>query len=175
MSAENWTLDPATGRTNSSPLFLFLVDEVARIISNARVGDHPEGHARLIMAQLAHIHGLVPAASRSEENELAHIHGLVPAATKTSRSEENELPVIYIPLAEEGHADQSFVIGGASDPIIILVGDREFMKLRPGEVIDLRSFERLPDGSITHKRQPDRSKPKKIGWCFIRRPMRTSP
>lgn len=46
----DWT-SAADGRSNSSPLFLHLCDEVEELIRS---------EARLIMAQLAHIHGLAP-------------------------------------------------------------------------------------------------------------------
>ena len=58
--ADDWTVDPTTGRSKSSPLFERLVQEVSRIVANTRLGDHPNTCARVIMAQLAHVHGLAP-------------------------------------------------------------------------------------------------------------------
>ena len=60
VAGEDWTVDPATGRCNSSPHFQQLTDRVESLIANCRLGDHPRGHAGLIMAQLAHVHGLAP-------------------------------------------------------------------------------------------------------------------
>lgn len=54
----DWTRDPETGRSNSSQEFLALVAEVERLIRNHRLGDNPRDTAVLIMAQLAHRHGL---------------------------------------------------------------------------------------------------------------------
>ena len=67
MSEHDWTTDPETGRSNSSPLYLALFAEVARLIRDGAAGSvlKPEwvnGKAGLIVAQLAHVHHLVPAA-----------------------------------------------------------------------------------------------------------------
>jgi len=64
----DWTFDPETGRTNSSPLFRSLVSEVARLLGDGASGyilDRRwiEGQAQLIMAQLAHVHHLAPVAA----------------------------------------------------------------------------------------------------------------
>jgi hypothetical protein len=64
-TAADWTIDPETNRSNSSPLFRSLVDEVARLIREGAAGGvlKPEwvyGKAGLIVAQLAHVHHLAP-------------------------------------------------------------------------------------------------------------------
>ena len=59
----DWTVDPETYRSNSSPEFRQLVSEVARLIKNeahSLLNGQVESAARLIMAQLAHKHGLAP-------------------------------------------------------------------------------------------------------------------
>ena len=61
--SEDWTVDTRTGKSNSSPTFLMLVDEVTRLIKDDAhylISTGPQGTARLIMAQLAHVHGLQP-------------------------------------------------------------------------------------------------------------------
>lgn len=62
-SVKDWTVDPKTGRSNSSRLFHELEREVGRIIRNeahALIRGDTEGVARFILAQLAHRHGLGP-------------------------------------------------------------------------------------------------------------------
>jgi dihydroneopterin aldolase len=62
---DDWTIDPETHRSNSSPEYLRLVEHVARLIRNSAhdlIGGRAESVARLIMAQLAHVHGLAPRA-----------------------------------------------------------------------------------------------------------------
>lgn len=64
----DWTVDPATRRSNSSPRFRELVDAVAALIRNSAhdiVRGRLESVAGLIVAQLAHKHGLAP---RSDED-----------------------------------------------------------------------------------------------------------
>ena len=56
----DWTVNPETGRTNSSSRFEHLVEEIARMMRSVHVGDDPRSVARLIVAQLAHVHGMVP-------------------------------------------------------------------------------------------------------------------
>jgi hypothetical protein len=59
----DWTVDPETGRTNSSPLFQGLVDEVARLIrseAHALLSGRADRAAAMIVAQLAHVHHLAP-------------------------------------------------------------------------------------------------------------------
>lgn len=51
------------GRANNSPQFKALTKEVERIIRQsgaALINDGAAGVAQLIMAQLAHVHGLAP-------------------------------------------------------------------------------------------------------------------
>lgn len=58
----DWTTDP-DGRSNSSKLFEKLCDEVETLIrsdAHSLIGGYAGSTARLIMAQLAHVHGLAP-------------------------------------------------------------------------------------------------------------------
>jgi hypothetical protein len=58
----DWTLD-SEGRSNSSPEFLRLCDEVERLIrseAHSLIAGRADIAARLIMAHLAHVHGLKP-------------------------------------------------------------------------------------------------------------------
>lgn len=60
----DWTVDPETGRSNSSAEYLRSVDEVARLIrgsGHSLINGHVRSVAALIVAQLAHVHGLAPA------------------------------------------------------------------------------------------------------------------
>ena len=69
---EDWTINPKTGRSNSSPLFEALIEEVARIIrSDARqlLAGNAHMTARLIMAQLAHVHKLAPTAHEQKASK----------------------------------------------------------------------------------------------------------
>lgn len=62
-TAPDWTADPETGRSNSSPLFQGLTDEVARLIrseAHALLNGRADQAAAMIVAQLAHVHHLVP-------------------------------------------------------------------------------------------------------------------
>lgn len=70
-----WTVDPATGRSNSSAEFNRLVREIARLIRSEAhhlLAGRTETTAQLILAQLAHEHGLAPTAlpdaPESQEN-----------------------------------------------------------------------------------------------------------
>ena len=57
----DWTSH--NGWTNASPKFQCLCDEVERLIrsdAHSIVNGHAEITARLIMAHLAHVHGLAP-------------------------------------------------------------------------------------------------------------------
>lgn len=68
VGGEDWTRN-SDGRSNSSNRFLFLVSEVERLIRNSAhdiVGGHIESVARLIMAQLAHKHGMRPSEELDE-------------------------------------------------------------------------------------------------------------
>jgi hypothetical protein len=67
--SSDWTRDEMTGRSNSSPLFCFLVEEVERLIkddAHALIRGRADKTARLIMAHLAHEHGLAPVAAKTE-------------------------------------------------------------------------------------------------------------
>jgi hypothetical protein len=63
-SASDWTMDLETGRSNSSRQYTDLVAEVERLIREGGGSCLSPGWARstagLIMAQLAHVHGLAP-------------------------------------------------------------------------------------------------------------------
>lgn len=61
----DWTQD-ASGHVNSSPEFLAIVLAMEALIRNLRVGDDVPTAARMIVAQLAHVHGLAPAPSPKE-------------------------------------------------------------------------------------------------------------
>lgn len=68
MAKLDWTVDPKTGCSNSSPEFGRLCSEVERIIrSDARMlmAGRADSTAGLIMAQLAHEHGLKPSKRRA--------------------------------------------------------------------------------------------------------------
>lgn len=68
-SARDWTVDPLTGRSNSSPEFEHLVGEVTRLIrdeAHALLSGRADMTAALILAQLAHVHGLAPATTTNQ-------------------------------------------------------------------------------------------------------------
>ena len=84
----DWTIDPATNRSNSSSVFEALCQEVERLIRSAAhqlIAGRADVTAGLIMAQLAHKWGLVPrelieseAAAKLKELEgFAEAHGSV--------------------------------------------------------------------------------------------------
>lgn len=61
MSGDDWTI--GNGRVNSSPAFIALCDEVERLIrgdAHKLIAGRANDTACLIMAQLAHKHGLRP-------------------------------------------------------------------------------------------------------------------
>ena len=63
----DWTVDPETGRSNSSPAYLAAVDRVKTIILGSGydiVRGQIEGVARLIVSNLAHGQGLQPKKAR---------------------------------------------------------------------------------------------------------------
>jgi len=66
---DDWTLDPETGRSNSSADYKRLVGVVQRIISGSAhdllAGRH-ETVARVILSRLAHSEGLAPTASSTK-------------------------------------------------------------------------------------------------------------
>jgi hypothetical protein len=60
---EDWTIDPESGRANSSLRFRELSAVVAQLIRDSAhsiVCGHTEAVGGLIIAQLTHVHGLVP-------------------------------------------------------------------------------------------------------------------
>jgi hypothetical protein len=62
-TAADWTADPETGRSNSSPLYRDLCAEVERLIrgdSHKLIAGRAGDTVGLIMAQLAHVHHLAP-------------------------------------------------------------------------------------------------------------------
>lgn len=64
----DWTVDPATGRSNSSRRFLFLCAEVEALIRGDAfqlIAGRADNTAVLIMARLAHEHGMRPVAAAS--------------------------------------------------------------------------------------------------------------
>lgn len=67
--AADWTVDVKTGRSNSSKKFMELCGEVERLIlssGHALLNGQTSQTARLIMAQLAHLHGLKPVRNKRE-------------------------------------------------------------------------------------------------------------
>jgi hypothetical protein len=59
----DWTIDPATSRSNSSPEFKKLCAEVERLIrgdAHQLINGRASMTAGLIMAHLAHVHHLAP-------------------------------------------------------------------------------------------------------------------
>ena len=72
--AADWTVDPETGRSNSSLLYRSLCGEVERLIRGGAAGSvlKPEwvsDKAALVMAQLAHVHHLAPALETTETTQ----------------------------------------------------------------------------------------------------------
>lgn len=64
----DWTIDPETGRSNSSQEFLHLTAEVGHLIRSGGSSQclsprWTAATARTIMAQLAHVHGLAPSGT----------------------------------------------------------------------------------------------------------------
>lgn len=63
MARLDWTIDPHSGKLNSSRAFVTLCDEVESLIradAHALIAGNAGSTARLIVAQLAHVHGLAP-------------------------------------------------------------------------------------------------------------------
>lgn len=59
----DWTVDPVTGRSNSSERYCELVEAVERLIrgdAHKLIGGRADLTARLVVSQLAHEHGMVP-------------------------------------------------------------------------------------------------------------------
>lgn len=66
---QGWTVGK-DGRTNSSPLFEKLVDEVTNMIrddAHQLLAGNAHMTARLILAQLTHVHGLEPRRPHGQE------------------------------------------------------------------------------------------------------------
>lgn len=66
----DWTVDSSTGRSNSSESFRFLTREVAELLRNSRFDlarCRFEAVAGLILAKLAHVHGLIPKDLLNQE------------------------------------------------------------------------------------------------------------
>lgn len=78
----DWTVDPETKRSNSSPEFTNLVSEISRLIKDSAHGllnGQVEKAARLILAQLAHKHGLAPhrvSVQSAETNPQGTVRGV---------------------------------------------------------------------------------------------------
>lgn len=69
----DWTVNPETNRSNSSFLFLGLVEAVKDLVNGGAGGfvlrpNWTNSMAGLIMAQLAHVHGLVPSELRGRDS-----------------------------------------------------------------------------------------------------------
>lgn len=61
--ATDWTRDPITGRSNSSETFVFLCEEVEKLIRGSSadlINGRVNCVAGLIVTQLAHKHRLIP-------------------------------------------------------------------------------------------------------------------
>lgn len=74
----DWTINPETGRSNSSERFKELVQEVARLLGSGAIGyalDRRwiESEAQLIMAQLAHLHHLAPTPAAVAKGDVIRI------------------------------------------------------------------------------------------------------
>lgn len=77
----DWTIDPKSHHTNSSPEFDQLCKEVERLIrdsAHSLINGQVGSVAGLIMAQLAHVHGMAPQSSKilgfkeSEDDGVLH-------------------------------------------------------------------------------------------------------
>ena len=69
MPERDWTCSD-DGRSNSSPKYLELVGEVERLIRGDAfklIAGRADMTARLIVSQLAHVHGLAPVSSSKKE------------------------------------------------------------------------------------------------------------
>lgn len=68
-TADNWTIDPETNRSNSSPLFIDLERIIEQIIRGSAyhlISGRADMVAGLIMAQLAHKYGLRPSGKTQQ-------------------------------------------------------------------------------------------------------------
>jgi len=59
---KDWTVGPS-GKSNTSRAFERIVEDVARVLSDHRVGDAPIATATLIVARLAHVFGMTYESS----------------------------------------------------------------------------------------------------------------
>ena len=93
--------------SNSSPLYLKLVESIADHLGNIRVGDALEAHARCILSRLAHIHGLAPKDSGTEPAEGGkRLDNRDPSSVHVG-----PLGGGAVPLADRSPASASFGIG----------------------------------------------------------------
>lgn len=96
----DWTVDPGTGRSNSSAEYLALVGHLGRLIRDSAfdlIGGRADRVAHLIVAQLAHEHGMVPA-SELEAAEAARDEALAEA------NAENNALVRWVDRAERAES-----------------------------------------------------------------------
>lgn len=69
----NWTMGPE-GHFNTSEMFLEIVGSVAEVMKSHRLGDNVESMARLIVAHLAHQHGLAPRLVDHKPPSIKSVH-----------------------------------------------------------------------------------------------------
>ncbi|GEM_PF-2511530 len=62
---QDWTVDPRTGRANSSKKFNECVQAVSDLIRDDAHFEISVNTAVLVVAQLAHVHGLAPNTQKS--------------------------------------------------------------------------------------------------------------
>ena len=63
----DWTVDPKTGRSNSSKKYLEICRSIEGVIRKSAydlIAGRADATARLIVAQIAHVHGLAPKPRR---------------------------------------------------------------------------------------------------------------
>ena len=92
---DDWTIDPGTGRSNSSPEFVRLCAEVERLIRQDAfklIGGRADLTAGLIMAQLAHVHHLAPRETPSRAGHDEAIRLALEFAASKAPSEEHAQP-----------------------------------------------------------------------------------
>jgi hypothetical protein len=125
-AAIDWTAD-ASGRSNSSPKYLALVDAVDQTIrgcAHALIGGKSRTVAAMIMAQLAHTHGLAPDRNPEPVNvELSDqarnlLRGLTVAQLRAAlRDFPDDLPVVvYGEHGQNGESPASGVTVGWYQP-----------------------------------------------------------
>jgi hypothetical protein len=94
--AADWTADPETGRSNASPVFRGLVEDVDRLLRGGAGGmvlreSWTSGTAALIVAQLAHVHQLAPAGPQPGPDLAAAVQ----AARDAERERIRQLAIDY--------------------------------------------------------------------------------